>query len=155
MKIIEKNVKKQQKTDYFENTTKPSLFQRVPVFLKITFSGKQTQFPNSENHYNYLQRRDLQRFTPRIPTKKQTQNKPKQTQFQTQSQLSTLYFLLSTLSDQRPATQSKPNFRHQSQFAALISWRKPFQEPTPHHHGRKVSIGHQSQFQRDPLIDIL
>ena len=35
----------------------------------------------------------------------------------------------------------------QTQSAALISWRKPFQEPTPHHHERKMSIGHQTQFQ--------
>ncbi|HEG42698.1 MAG TPA: hypothetical protein ENH94_01480 [Phycisphaerales bacterium] len=44
--------------------------------FKITFSGKQTQFPNSENHRNYLQKRYLHQFTPPKPQKKQTQSKP-------------------------------------------------------------------------------
>ncbi|HEG43213.1 MAG TPA: hypothetical protein ENH94_04095 [Phycisphaerales bacterium] len=64
------------KTRAFESDTKPSLFPDKPAKIAQPFSGKQTQFPNSENHYNYLQRRDLQRFLPPKPQKKQTQNKP-------------------------------------------------------------------------------
>ena len=59
------------------NTTKPSLFSGGSWVFKNTFSGKQTQFPESENPYNYLQKRYLQRFTPPNQQKKQTQSKPK------------------------------------------------------------------------------
>ena len=76
-------MKKQQKTDYFESTTKPSLFQRVPVFLKTLFMGSKANFLNprntatscSECTYSNLHPQTNKKSKPN-PNPKQTQSKP-------------------------------------------------------------------------------
>ncbi len=82
MKSVAKNANKWKK---HEKTTKNRLlwkhyktltFSGDSGVFKNTFSGKQTQFPESENHCNLLQWMYLQQFTPPNQQKKQTQNKP-------------------------------------------------------------------------------
>ena len=119
-----------------KRTTKPG----NSCVFKITFSGKQTQFPNSENHCKLLQKRNLQRFTPPNPQKKQTQSKPNQSQYICPS---TLYFLplysLGPKARNPNQTQFKPNLQH------IFRGENFLQELTPNHHEGKMPIRHQFQ----------
>ncbi|HEG43128.1 MAG TPA: hypothetical protein ENH94_03665 [Phycisphaerales bacterium] len=71
---MKKNIKKRKKTTLW---TRGHLlaFPGDSCVFKNTFSGKQTQFPNSENHCNLLQWMYLHQFTSPNPQKKQTQSK--------------------------------------------------------------------------------
>jgi len=111
------------KNQSFTFDTKPSNQIGKGAFSRNLFLRKQTQFPNSENHYNYLQKRYLQRFTPPNQQKKQTQSKPNQSQFSCRS---TLHFL--------PFYSLGPTARPQFRGENFL------QEPRIYQHNGKISV---------------
>ncbi len=78
------------KTQHFEFDTKPSLFQRVPVFLKILFLGSKPNFPTQRITATTCKRGTYNDLHLQNHKKSKPNPNPIQTQFQTQSQLSTV-----------------------------------------------------------------
>ena len=69
------------KSQSFKFDIKPSLFQRIPVFLKILFLGNKPNFPDPGNTATPCSSSPYNDLLPEFRQKKRTQNEPKRTQF--------------------------------------------------------------------------